>query len=480
MKLTIFLKPVITILCIFLFASAAYAGITHELEQVEDNVYVNTTLKLDCEANCPLNLWNIDYRLPEGSELRYVGDSIGEIEEYNIQNNVLEVSSNTGPPREEEYLELHYKINNYSESIFEDLQVYQLSFSGFDGRETTGTVTGDEIISSWIAPGFDTSHTEEIRFSGEGPVSLRLNVGEGDKTEYFEVFGENQDIDLDKAYELALGNVGHPQDYERIPIVFYSSLDYRNDVSEWSAGEYGAGLIRIKESDELKPIVVHETVHSLNHNLLEWDRTDSAWFDEGVATHAEDLTRVSLEGHSRTSELFGDEVRYQDNGYIYTLPPRGDREVLWDYYQSEDNPMKYWAPQKGDREFGYAYSELIIKKYVKNGGEISEIYEKVDPEREVETNEEKWDLYDEHLDLRPCERDSRDAFDECIDEINDHEFGVKSASRSNGGDRLEIEKIEVPERDNFEQVDIFSIILSELELLWTELEALIVEIGESL
>ncbi len=480
MNLNLSLKTLLTFFIIVLIASTAYATATHELELSEDYVSANTTLKLDCQSNCPLNLWNINYNLPEDSELIYIGDSIGQIDEYSVQNGVVDASTNSGPAREEEYVEIYYKINEPSEKVVEELKTYELSFSGFEDQETAGTIESSEIISAWIAPGFEVSYQEDVRFNGEGPLSISLNVGEGNRTEYYEVFGDKPEADLDKAYEMALGTVGHQQNFERFPIVFYSSIDYRNEVSEWSAGEYGGGLIKIKESDELKPVVVHETVHGLNHDLLSWDQTDSAWFDEGVATHAEDLTRVSLEGRNRTSELFGDDVSFQDEGYIYTIPPRGDREELWEYYQSEEDSMKHWAPSKGNREFGYAYSELIVKKYVKNGGELTEIYEEVDPGVQIDSNEEKWDLYGKHLDLRPCERENRADFDHCLDEINQHEFEVQAASRVNETDELEIEKVEVPERQALENPGIAQQIMQELNLFLNAFTDLVSNLGDKI
>ncbi len=470
-----------------LMASLGHADATHEIEHDEDNLRVNTTMQLECDTECPLNLWNMQYTLPDNSEIERIEDSIGEIEDYSVENNVVRASTNSGPPRDEEYVELQYTIRDSSEEVVEGLATFDISFSGVEDQKTTGIVESDDLISGWAAPGFETSYTDDMRFSGDGPASIRLNTGSGNSTDYFESFGQNPGIDMDKAYEIALGTVGHQQSYERFPIVFYSSSDYRTEVSEWSAGEYGGGLIKVKDSDEVKPVVVHETVHGLNHELLDWDRTDSAWFDEGVATHAEDLTRVSLQGHNRTADLFGEEVSFQDNGYIYTLPSRGDRDELWEYYQSDDNPMKHWSPTDGNRDFGYAYSELIIKKYVKEGGEINEIYSKVEPGEEIQTNEEKWSLYEEHLDLRPCERDSREEFEDCLDRINSHEFEVQAASPANETDRLEIEKVEVPERDNFEHETMMEETVKELQMLWQELQVFlqafienVEEIGEQI
>lgn len=465
-------QKVFLLLSLLLMIFSVSGDIYHEVEADKDYIDVNSTIQLQCVDNCPVNQWQFSYTLPEDSEVQRVGDSWGEISEYSRQGETIEIETNSASPREEEYIEIQYRVYRSAEEIHDGLYTRSISFAGFEGRETSGTINVDNLISGRSSYGFEASYTDKLDFTGEGPAQVVFNFGQGQENQYYSFFpesAENREINTsEEAYEIALGTVGHYQRFQRFPVAVQREQSYAG--FEWSAGEYRAGLIRLRDDDETRPVLAHETVHGLNDKLLRWDRTSSDWFDEGVAKHAEDLVRKKLyrteRSDSRPGELFGEDVSYSDfeQGLEYTVPSRGDREELWSYYQNDQDFMKDWAPRKGNRDFGYAYSELVIKNYLYNGGDLHSLYSEVDPGRTIESNDEKWSIYSEHLDLRPCEYESREAFDACIDEINSHDFQVRAAAPIGNRSTLDIEELEVPEREEKPFSEVFMYKLDELIL----------------
>ena len=432
------------ILAVIVFVSLGSSAIVHEVDADRDSAEINTTLELDADE--PVNSWNVNYRLPENSRIMDITDSYGEIDAYTSENDRVEFSTNSGSRRTEEFVRINYVIDREAREMGEGLYSWDFSFSGYSGQETSGTIKTEDLISGRVGYGFDVSYNQSMKFRGDGPVRVSANFGQGEETDYFAFFGpdlENITVDeMDQAYEIALGTVRYQQRSKRFPVVVDSSYE----GEEWSAGEYISGRIALRPREDAMPVLVHETVHGLNDRLLAWDNTDSAWFDEGVAKHAENLARVKEDGRSRTSELFGSDVTYSEGGYLYTLPPRGDRDRLWGYYSSDEGYMKAWAPRRGNRDFGYAYSELIIKNHLVNNGSITDIYQNVNPGR-VESNEEKWDLYSEYLELRPCDFESRERFNQCLDRINSHGFEVLQAEPVESTGEVKVREVKIPERE---------------------------------
>jgi hypothetical protein len=155
-----------------------------------------------------------------------------------------------------------------------------------------------------------------------------------------------------------------------------------------------------------------------------------------------------------TRQVFGDDEEYRveedDGTYIYTRRSQGDREMLWNYYQDDMDLMQDWNPSQSEeyREFGYAYSELLVKNHIVNTGEnIRELYSDISPGRKSESGEEKWSYLSQQMEMEPCNYDSRERFDDCLDEVNSHEYPVYSASSiQRGSSTLRFDEIDVPNR----------------------------------
>ena len=436
------------ILLMILFTGIVLGQSFHELEADSQGIDANTTVNLQCTGSCPVNSWNLRYRMPEGSQILKINDSLGEITEYSYSDDVIDLKTNNGPRRDNETLKIQYRIDRPAEEIKNGLHSRKISFAGFQGRETSGEVKVENLLSGTLSNGFQASYSDSLRFRGRGPVQVNFNFGEGNETKYYSFF--DGFIDSNSSYEIALGTTGYQQKYPIIPVVLYDE-DYDDRGFEWSAGEYSSGLIHMRREDEdaMKAVLTHETVHALSSKPLKWDKTRTSYIEEGIAKHAESLMRKKLyrEGESdrRPAQVFGEELDYREGNLRYKIPSKGNREELWQYYSENMSFMKEWNSQSQNREFGYAYGELIVKNHLYNNESISGIYSQVNPREEVESTERKWNLYSQEINLRPCDYNSRERFETCLDNINNHDYSLRLGKPSENQE-LEVDRIELPER----------------------------------
>ena len=438
--------------------------VQYSIDSEESHVNVNATVKLECDkssSSCPVNSWRLpNWPLPEDSEILEVKDSIGEVDDYTVKDDELTLETNRGDKRTSETVKINFRIDRETENIYRGLKQRQFSIPGFSGKETFGEIQMENLISGRTSYGFETSYGENhFNFSGTGPTSIRLKAGEGNKTDYYEFFGASPG-DQKIAYEIPVAMTGLVQNFQRFPVAVMDSKTFNESVGLWSAGEYVGGSIKIREDleEDFQPVLAHETVHGLNDRVLNWDQTRSSYIDEGTGKYVEYLVKIKLQGRDRVRKIFGSDVTYtterDGQRYRITLPSQGDREELWDYYQEDKSFMQDWSPIRypEERTFGYAYSELIVKNYVANmNGSMQDIYD-IDPGRPVDSNSEKWSIYSGMLDLRPCDYEDRERFDECLDRVNDYEYSVYRASNiDRGSDRILIEDIEVPDREELQR-----------------------------
>lgn len=444
------------------FASAeeVYYGI----EADEEGMEINTTVMMDCDnQRCPTLVWTP----PEDSEIIKIKDSRGEIKEYEYSQGRLNIRPNDDSRKENETYVMSFDVQREAEEIYGGLYKREFSLPSFDDVKTTGNIQIDGLLSGWTGYGIETSiNAENLSFRSEGPVNLRAKFGSnGTSTEYYEFFGgssENSSI----VYEVAVGTTGRNLESNRLPVALLPDGLFNETVSSWSSGEYLSGSAQMRQGleDEFLPVLAHETVHALNSRELSWDSTSSSYFEEGTSRHVESLVRKKLYREGRMDkplrELFGESARFDpdpEDNYYKELPSKGSKDVLWGYYQNDREFMKSWNPFESSadyRGFGYAYSELIIKNYIaKENGSLRHLYDNLDVREEISSTEEKWELFSKYLDMTPCKYDTRERFEGCLDDINSYNYTVYSAEPEIGqsGD-LEIEKLEVPEREE-EQKD---------------------------
>lgn len=462
----------------------------YEINETSTYYNVSSTVQLECDADnpgCPTPRWSLSWNLPENSEVQTVKDQYGEVEEYQRVGNVLEVETNTGYRANNQTVEINYQVFDHREDMLEGLERRELNLPGYSDSKTSGIIDSENLISG------TSSHDSKIMFEHEqisfettGPISLRLNSGDGREIEGFSYFG---DYEASKNISrLAMGSavgVTHRKPvYNSLPVVVVEPRVYDYEVGGWSAGQYESGIVTLRgDLDErFASILTHETVHAINHEVLEWDNTGTAYIDEGLAEYAEFLVdkRLYREGKvdRAPAEIFGESIEYTERqgGDIvrYTVPSNGDKEDLWDYYQQDEEFVKYWHPnQEENREFGYAYSQLIIRNHIKEGGSLDSLYEDLESINEViESEERKTEKLEEFMDLEPCKTQNRDQFESCLEGINDYEFDIVFAENIDDvsqNESLEVDSIELEERERskgaFEDERLFNLLIATQEII---------------
>lgn len=458
-----------------------------------ETIQIDTQVQVECEENCPVSAWRFDWRMPVEGEIKYINDSIGAIEDYEVNDQgIISLESNTGTPSEREVFEMRIVAETNEESLGNGLKTYEFNLPGFEGTETSGIIRNDEVWSGWIAGSgtYSIENNEEMRFNTVGPTSVRANYGTGKETDYYVFFGEEEVYKSDLAMELAIGLTGLTPHYEKLPVVLVDSLSYDESFRDWSAGRYEVGTVTLRSDlpkEEQTAVLAHETVHSLNSDFLSWDETDSVWFDEGVATYAEFLIKEEL--NVSQGDLFGEDYTFiddrEDGRYQVTIPKRGNPDDLWRYYRNEDDFVRSWHHESSPevRDFGYAYSELILRNHVVNKGNVSSIYDDLSPRSPVNDVDGKWSLFEELMVLEPCNYGERDHFDDCLTEINDYDYELILGDFESG-DAVEVDKIQRVNRtspDVFSQNGTFTDVLSEeqaleLSLILQEMKFILAEL----
>ncbi len=457
------MRKLILFLLVLSLVSGVAGKIHYDISSDTQRVSINATVLLECRDSCPVRGWELSWSKPEGAKVLSIRDSLGKIEDYQVYDSSISIETNSGPPRHNETLEIRMRIDEDAEEVHDGLYKRTLSLPGFRGQETFGEVYAEDLLSGRLNFGFESGFgNNSMQFRGDGPVNTRIKFGDGHETRYFSFFGEKVD-GAEIAYEVPRGTTGLSQSFRRFPVAVMEDDTYNSKVNDWSAGEYVSGAIQIRSpgsgriDEDFLPVLAHEVVHGLNDRKLNWDLTRSSYFNEGSSKYVEFLVKRKLYGGGEMdqppAELFGDEVTYrQEKGsdtYIYTLPPKGDRDELWNYYQGDKEYMKTWSPVTSGadvRSFGYAYSELIVRNYIVEGGSLRQLYRDLDVDREVESSQEKWGIYSRHLDMTPCKYDDRERFEDCLEEVNSYDYPVYSAKPSPSGQELEIDRLEVPNR----------------------------------
>lgn len=458
-------KLLLAAFLVTMFLAPAAADVQYRGVIGEDEVRMNTSIQLECDDPCPVSRWNLAWSLPENAEITGIQDSLGEIDDYERTGSSVSITTNSGEPRRQETIKISMVVRDDAENVYEDLHYRRLSLPSLSGEETTGVFQVEDMISGWVGHRFESSFDgQELRIQGTGATNIRVNFGQGQETEFYEFFGDDRD-NSSEAYRIAVGTTGIVQQFPRFPVAVMPPGVYNETRPSWSAGEYTAGNIALRDNleENYLPTLAHETVHGLNDRFLKWDQTRSSYLDEGVSEHAEYLMQKKLYRNQRvktgTRQVFGEDeeyrVREDDGVYIYTRRSQGDKERLWEYYQQGGEIMKDWNPSRYPdyRDFGYAYSELLIKHHiVKNDETVRDLYSDIAPGRAIDSPEEKWDYLSQHMEMEPCNYDSRDRFDSCLEEVNSHDYAIYSASSiQRESSVLEFGEIEVPNRTRVEQ-----------------------------
>ena len=196
---------------------------------------------------------------------------------------------------------------------------------------------------------------------------------------------------------------------------------------------------------------MHETAHGFNSFVLDWDKTNISWFDEGVATYISSFMYRVL--NKTRPEIFGGDIRWRDNYTIYTLKSEFKPEDLYNYYRHNNSWMLYWYPSKYNdykRNFGYAYSELFIREYLyENSSALHRVYkELLKINKSIKSPEERNKIMLNILekDFKPCYSLNLSKIKNCTKKLNYMVFEIPSGEKINYNYRVEPIKIEFEEK----------------------------------
>ena len=436
---------------------AVAAQVSYDIETEPDNANISVDILLDCNRfNCPELTWG----KPADYSLVNITDANGEIESYDENSDQVVVDTGSPINGQEKVVTLNFRTSKEADQIYDGLYRRRLSLSGFSDESMQGTVYSEDLASGDAGYGFESSYSDQrFNFTGQGPVNIDVNFGAGMQTDHYTFYGEEPGFDSEEVYEISVGTTGLVQSYPRIPVAIMPSDRYNQTQTKWSAGEYSSGSIRLRDTDEssLKATLGRETVHALNDDLLDWDATSSSYMDEGTSEFVGYLferRQVPVdERDGSVRQLFGESVTVDkdpDDSYYTRIPSRGDKETLWNYYQEDAQFMKTWKPGDSQyRSFGYAYSQLIVRhNLIEKNITLQQLYDYLEMDREIESSETKWQALSENLDLTPCNSESREEFDQCLEEANDHSnFESFRAEPNRDHGNLIINETETPEYD---------------------------------
>jgi len=64
----------------------------------------------------------------------------------------------------------------------------------------------------------------------------------------------------------------------------------------------------------------------------------------------------------------------------------------------------------------------------------------------TESYDTKWSFFSSHMDMEPCNYDSRERFEQCLDDINSFDYEINMADHDYKQGELEIDRINLPNR----------------------------------
>lgn len=468
-------KPLLLAVIILTLTGSGAAITSYDIALDDGAAEINATIELYADSGETESGWRLSRPLPDGAVIHRINDSQGVIEDYTFDGRTLQFETNRAHPREKEVVDIHFTVPDVVQEEYRGVDLVRLRLAGFPDRQddvpdevTEVVLTADrQILDHSYSFGFDTELSDRsAKYRGDGPVNLYLTVSDtGEQYEHFTLFGAGNLTEADGMYGIVRAITGHRPSINRHPVIVLPDEEYDREVDAWSSGQYRTGgLIFIRESvmaDErdMLPVLFHEVAHAYNEDPLRWTDTELGWFDEGIAKYVEFLIRS--EQGTPQAEIFGDEVtwtgpcRSQPGQCRFTLSPRGTPDQLWDYYQRDSDLMTAWSPEDAPdvetRRFGYAFAELVIRHYVHAEGfdALHPVYREllaIDEEVSDQSAATERVLSIMDTSLRPCDADDRDAFEQCLEEVNAMEPAVPdTVTIANQTTEITITPIERPE-----------------------------------
>jgi len=463
-----------------LLLPAATAKVSYEIEAGQDDVMINTTFEL-YGGDDTYDAFAITWQIPANATIMSIRDSYGPIEEYNRSGGQIQFSTNEGRKREKETVEIRYRLRDKVQTWKDTVHVLDLQLPGFrerysryDEEDTDIKVDVPErVLGTGESFGAASSYSNyTATFQGEGPTNIKVVYTNrtGGYDNYLLAGDEAANLSrADNIYPMLNSITGRSVDFRKFVVIILPDTEYEQQLDAWSAGRYkNGGMIFIKESkvgkDTFTGLLLHETMHGFNQRPLKWNDVKNGLFDEGTAKYVEFLVNEEL--GVRQAEIFGETVTWTapcqdqpDRSCRYSYDPRGTPENLIHYYRSGSGAMMEWHPSNTGqiggmegRRFGYAYTELLFREYVMENGadSLQPVYrDLLAVEQEAETSRQYASTIREVMNhsLAPCRRQSQQAIETCLDEVNRFTPDVPDQVQIDGKqEEIVFRPVKVPER----------------------------------
>ncbi|MCK4729925.1 MAG: hypothetical protein KAT28_01260 [Candidatus Aenigmarchaeota archaeon] len=438
------------------------AEIFHDLSLTDEEIIINSTLIL--KSNDKIDFWNLKINIPEDSEVIILKDEIGVID-YNLSNNEISFITNRKKANLR-IVNLIFKKNLENEYGF---KIAKISLFGFKNDSTIITAPN---VSYLFIPDAEVEYGEIIKAKTQGGAILKIIFnGKKESEHYFT--DSNLDLESLEKYCWVIEGLTGMKVPVKFGIVSLPDSEYNEILEDWSSGAFRDGLIFVRENlseNEKTATILHETTHGFNSFALDWDKTKTAWFDEGVACY---VTSVMYRLLNKTKpELFGEEIRWREGMKIYTLKPNMEPRHLYLYYKQGKNWVSTWYPSKYpdkyQREFGYAYSELFIREFLKeDGSNLHKIYQELLKINKSVENEYVRNILILEIfgrELKPCYSTNPEEIENCARELNEMDFNIPKTEGSEINCKIEIPII--PEEEPESGFDILWEINKFFEFIW--------------
>ena len=342
---------------LFLFPAHAETLVSYEGKVQGDSLMLEVTQAYSTDDGKEYNYFQLASYVPEGSEVLSVTDSLGPVKDFEFDGRELNYESNRGPLRSMERITINAVAPGVDESL-SPLKSFHSFFIAFDDGNPNHVELEfpEEVLSVLASPGFSfTINGRKVTFEGNGTLEAIVNYSNaGVKHKHFVGIPKGvkdpekfQAVlsDADKLIQLIPRLLGLVPPQTRFPVIALQDEDYdRLGRSGISGAHYTQGRIVVEESSvydengvvssEIIPLLVHESLHAFDWQLLQRDSSKMNWFDEGLATYIERL--AAFASGERWPGAFAAPVTFLADGsedYTITLVPKATGDALWNYYQ---------------------------------------------------------------------------------------------------------------------------------------------------
>ncbi|MEM4662635.1 MAG: hypothetical protein QXM75_01280 [Candidatus Diapherotrites archaeon] len=440
-----------------IFLVSAHAAVDRidcnmELKGQEAIAYITMYLSSDV----PANYFSVEIPFQSARLIR-ISDSIGEIKDYSIKDNVLSIKTNQTAKRKSEFITIEAIYSNLEKEEFLQARIFEFSLPAAEDTNVTfyayGPIYGFDTLAAFrgsIKDGW-------LYLKGKGPLYVRfVSSNTGKRYGRFVVFDNNIFSEeylkaifdsVEQYYFFVINFLGVEAEQELFAIVILDDFDYERLVNDYSKGIYiYGGLIAVKKSaldkkSNAVPVIVHELTHFLNSKVFSWNTSKAVWLDEGLAKFVEFLTAKSI--GLRTPNLFYGKQTYAEGRYEYTIMPVSDFNELVNYYEKGLDYMAEWnASDPKTRAFGYAFSELFVRDYIRKNG-LSSLHLAMHKFVEERENVSDAKIFTSKVlgilgaELAPCKDKNKEAMLNCVKELNEFEPKVQTAQVLKLGPRQE-------------------------------------------